>query len=131
VRLVALLRGVAASILSISLLSSPSFAVCGERGGPGCRLPNGRCASWAQADYCRTHPEAVEAPAPELDQGAKVNPLVRGSLLAMPTGTGAIMLQLDPTEMAAVDQWIARQPDPKPSRQEAVHRLIAQALRER
>jgi len=29
---------------------------------------------------------------------------------------------------AAIDAWIARQPDPKPSKPEAIRRLVGQAL---
>jgi hypothetical protein len=35
---------------------------------------------------------------------------------------------LDAIELGALEVWIADQPDPKPSRQEAVRRLIAEAL---
>jgi|HubBroStandDraft_4_1064222.scaffolds.fasta_scaffold701762_1 hypothetical protein len=118
------------SLLCLLLFSTASsaFATCGERGGPGCRLPNGKCAGWAQADYCRAHPEAAEAVAPELDKGEKINPYLKRSLLAMPAATGAIVLQLEPAEMGLLDRRISAQPDPKPSRQEAARRLIAQAL---
>jgi hypothetical protein len=114
--------------LSLVALVLPASAMCGDRGGPGCRLPNGKCASWAQADYCRTHPEAKESPAPELDQSGKINPFVKRSLLAIPAASGAIMVQLNPPETAALDRWISEQPDPKPSRSEAVHRFVARAL---
>jgi hypothetical protein len=39
-----------------------------------------------------------------------------------------ITLHLDPIELGALDLWIADQPDPKPSRSEAVHKLLNQAL---
>jgi len=35
-----------------------------------------------------------------------------------------------PTELRVLDAWIAGQPAPKPSRPEAVRRLVEQALRE-
>ncbi|TNC08448.1 ribbon-helix-helix protein, CopG family [Methylobacterium terricola] len=38
------------------------------------------------------------------------------------------MLRLDPDMLAALDELIARQPDPKPSRPEAVRQVLAQAL---
>jgi hypothetical protein len=69
-------RGVVFGLWFGALVSSAS-AMCGDRGGPGCRLPNGKCASWAQADYCRTHPEVNESPAPELDQGGKTRWVTR------------------------------------------------------
>jgi hypothetical protein len=43
----------------------------------------------------RSHPEAAEAPAPELDQGEKVNPYVKRSLLGMPAASGAIVRSLN------------------------------------
>jgi hypothetical protein len=42
-----------------------------------------------------------------------------------PTST---TVSLDPIELGALEVWIADQPDPKPSREEAARRLIAQAL---
>jgi hypothetical protein len=33
-----------------------------------------------------------------------------------------------PTELAKLDTWIANQPDPKPSRPEAVRRLVELAI---
>lgn len=38
------------------------------------------------------------------------------------------MLRLEPEMLAALDSHIAAQPDPKPSRPEAVRRLVQQAL---
>jgi hypothetical protein len=35
---------------------------------------------------------------------------------------------LDPVELGSLEVWIADQPDPKPSREEAARRLIAEAL---
>jgi hypothetical protein len=101
--------------------------MCGDSGGPGCRLPNGKCASWAQADYCRVHPEAAESVTPELKRG-KVNPFVQRPLLAIPAASNGILVQLGPANMATLDSWIAGHPDPKPSRPEATRRLIKQAL---
>ncbi|MBV8447402.1 MAG: hypothetical protein JO124_05365 [Hyphomicrobiales bacterium] len=40
-----------------------------------------------------------------------------------------IAVTLDPIELGALEVWISDQPDPKPSRQEAVRRLINEALR--
>jgi hypothetical protein len=40
----------------------------------------------------------------------------------------SITVSLDPIELGALEVWIADQPDPKPSRQQAVRRLIAEAL---
>jgi hypothetical protein len=112
-------------------LPSAAYATCGERGGPGCRLPNGRCASCAEAAYCRAHSEALEAPAPGLDKGQVINDNLKRPLVALPIAPGAIIIQRDPAESAALDRWIAAQPDPTPSRQEAISRLIAQALTKR
>jgi len=36
----------------LSMLVCQPVLACGERGGPGCRLSNGKCASWAQASKC-------------------------------------------------------------------------------
>jgi hypothetical protein len=58
---------------ALIVISSAAHATCGERGGPGCRLPNGRCASWAQASYCRTHPDTVEMQVPGLENGQTMN----------------------------------------------------------
>lgn len=35
-----------------------------------------------------------------------------------------VMVRLLPTQRSAVDAWIASQPDPKPTRPEAIRRLI-------
>jgi hypothetical protein len=39
-----------------------------------------------------------------------------------------IALMLGPSELDALDAWIAQRPEPKPSRQEAVRLLLAEAL---
>jgi hypothetical protein len=45
------------------------------------------------------------------------------------TGIGpAISLRLYPDLEAALNAWIARQPDPKPSRSEALRRLVEKGL---
>ena len=45
------------------------------------------------------------------------------------TGKGQLVgVRLLPPALAALDTWIARQPEPKPSRPEAVRRLMAVAL---
>jgi hypothetical protein len=38
------------------------------------------------------------------------------------------MLRLEPADWDALDAWIADQPDPKPTRPEAVRRLMAKGL---
>jgi hypothetical protein len=38
------------------------------------------------------------------------------------------MLRLDLPNLSALDAWIAAQPDPQPSRPEAIRRLLAEAL---
>src|SRR3954471_5206142 len=46
-----------------------------------------------------------------------------------PTGQGVpIMLRLQPEQLAALDRWIAAQPEPKLSRPEAIRRLLTAAL---
>jgi hypothetical protein len=42
--------------------------------------------------------------------------------------TTTIAVSLDPIELGALEIWIADQPDPKPTREEAVRRLLAEAL---
>ena len=47
-----------------------------------------------------------------------------------PTGIGrTIGLRLYPEEETALDAWIAQQPDPKPSRPEAIRRILRAALK--
>jgi hypothetical protein len=116
-------RGLLA-VVTLAVMAVPAGATCGERGGPGCRLPNGKCASWAQADYCRTHPEAAEAPDPGIATGQNMNPNLKRALVALPGSAGGVFVQLAPAEIEALDAWIARQPDPKPSRPEAARRMI-------
>jgi len=49
-----------------------------------------------------------------------------------PTGIGrTIGLRLYPEMEAEVEVWIANQPDPKPSKPEAIRRLLGVALRGR
>jgi hypothetical protein len=46
-----------------------------------------------------------------------------------PTGIGrTIGLRLYPVEEAALEAWIARQPDPKPSNPEAIRRILREHL---
>jgi hypothetical protein len=45
------------------------------------------------------------------------------------TGEGHLVgVRILPNLMAALESWIARQPDPKPSRPEAIRRLLAERL---
>jgi hypothetical protein len=37
-------------------------------------------------------------------------------------------VRVQPPEMARLDEWISRQPDPKPSRPEAMRRLVEKGL---
>lgn len=47
----------------------------------------------------------------------------------LPTGVGRLVgVRLLPEPLAALDQWIARQPAPTPSRPEAIRRLLVTAL---
>jgi hypothetical protein len=46
-----------------------------------------------------------------------------------PTGWGTqIQVRLLPDVLKPLDEWIAQQPDPKPTRPEAIRRLIRKAL---
>src|SRR5262252_9059335 len=60
----------------------------------------------------------------------------RAKVLARPRArlsveTVRILVQFQPDELAAVDQWIAHQPQPAPSRPQAVRRLTQLGLRAR
>lgn len=47
-----------------------------------------------------------------------------------PTGIGTLIgVRMLPDLLAALDHWIDRQPEPQPSRPEAVRRLLWDALR--
>lgn len=39
-------------------------------------------------------------------------------------------LRLPPDLARMIDEWIAKQPEPRPSRPEAIRRLLAQALQD-
>jgi cytochrome c553 len=43
------------------------------------------------------------------------------------TGIG-VLVRLQPDQLAALDAWIARHPDPKPSRPEAIRLVLSGAL---
>jgi hypothetical protein len=45
-----------------------------------------------------------------------------------PAEPGAPPFSLSSTELKSLDAWIERHPDPKPTRVEALHRLLACAL---
>jgi hypothetical protein len=46
-----------------------------------------------------------------------------------PTGKGEqVVVRMQPATLASLDAWIARQPEPWPSRPEAVRRILAEAL---
>lgn len=45
-----------------------------------------------------------------------------------PTDATPIMVRVSPALLAPLDAWISDQRDPKPSRPEAVRRLVAKAL---
>jgi hypothetical protein len=53
---------------------------------------------------------------------------VKRSYLSDPPDDPPVVLWLDPIELGALDLWIADQPDPKPTRQDAARRLINEAL---
>ena len=45
------------------------------------------------------------------------------------TGRGAgVMVRMQEAHLAALDAWIERQPEPKPSRPEAIRRLVEKGL---
>jgi len=47
-----------------------------------------------------------------------------------PTGIGTLVgVRMLPDLLGALDAWIAKQPEPKPTRPEAVRRLLGEALR--
>lgn len=49
-----------------------------------------------------------------------------------PTGIGTLIgVRMLPDLLAALDDWIARQTDPKPSRPEAARRILWDVLRRR
>jgi hypothetical protein len=46
-----------------------------------------------------------------------------------PTGIGPVIgVRLYPDDEAALANWIAQQPDPKPSKPEAIRRILRQTL---
>jgi hypothetical protein len=46
-----------------------------------------------------------------------------------PTGIGPVIgVRLYPADTAALEAWIEAQPDPKPSKPEAIRRILRQAL---
>ena len=48
-----------------------------------------------------------------------------------PTGKGQMIgVRLQPASLAELDAWIIAQPDPKPTRPEAIRRLVEKALAE-
>lgn len=40
-----------------------------------------------------------------------------------------VMVRMPPNEMQGVDKWIEKRPEPKPSRPEAIRRLVELGLR--
>jgi len=43
----------------------------------------------------------------------------------LPTGKGTLVgVRLQPDQLGALDHWIEQQPDPKPTRPEAVRRIL-------
>lgn len=44
------------------------------------------------------------------------------------TDATPIMVRLQPNQLAALDRWIGAQPDPKPSKPEAIRRLIEKGI---
>jgi hypothetical protein len=58
------------------------------------------------------------------------NPGVRRGRGRPPVNATSIHLRLPPAELDALDAWIARHPEPKPTRPEAI-RAILRELREK
>lgn len=44
------------------------------------------------------------------------------------TDSTPVMVRLQPDQLAALDAWIARQDEPRPTRPEAIRTLLARAL---
>ena len=45
------------------------------------------------------------------------------------TGIGTLVgVRLQPAEVSRLDAWVGRQPEPRPTRQEAIRRILADAL---
>jgi hypothetical protein len=59
---------------------------------------------------------------------AAATAMMLGDHLPSPPAETPILVLLDLIELAGLDLWIEDQPDPKPSRQEAVRRLMSDAL---
>jgi hypothetical protein len=55
-------------------------------------------------------------------------PALDGVIDAGKSRDRAVEMLLDPEELAALDAWIARSPDPKPSRADAARRVLVGAL---
>jgi hypothetical protein len=53
---------------------------------------------------------------------------VRRGYQPSPTAATRIVVSLDAIELGALDIWITDQPDPKPSREDAMRLLLAEAL---
>ena len=45
-----------------------------------------------------------------------------------PVETEALTVRVHRNQLAAIDAWIATQPEPRPTRPEAIRRLVEQAL---
>ncbi|MEQ6331975.1 ribbon-helix-helix domain-containing protein [Sphingobium sp. MK2] len=43
-------------------------------------------------------------------------------------GATPVNVRLPPDDLAALDQWIAAQPEPRPTRPEAIRRVLAERL---
>jgi len=47
-----------------------------------------------------------------------------------PTGIGVLLgVRVQPDQLAALDAWISHQPEPKPSRPEAIRQILAKHLK--
>jgi hypothetical protein len=45
----------------------------------------------------------------------------------LPRGIG-VYVKIPPKELAAIDAWISKQPDPKPTRPQAIRRLVEKSI---
>jgi hypothetical protein len=53
---------------------------------------------------------------------------VRKSRGRPPVGATPVTVRMPPTDLAALDEWIGNQPDPKPSRPEAMRQHVKRSL---
>lgn len=90
-------------------------------------LPETVLADCPHFRLSRARPELAEGPV--LSNEPAPAEAGEGPVEGPKTGIGPnIGLRLYPELDAALDAWIAKQPDPKPSRPEAIRRILREAL---